>query len=161
VAHIKDLWITREGRKTGRHPDNGGSRNSKRWKATWTDPDGTERAKCFARKIDGEQFLAMKEKLRVRAELLATDGDGIDPCGYYVYLLWEVRDADKPLYVGSSGSILARLGSHLGDGGKRSRVGWVTLIRCTSERAMQRREGELIRRYRPEWNKHIPPEMAA
>jgi hypothetical protein len=53
----------------------------------------------------------MKEKLRIRTELLASDGDGIDPCGWYVYLLWVVRDDDKPVYVGSSGNILARLGA--------------------------------------------------
>jgi len=150
VAHVKDLWLTRDGRETAKYG------KGRRWKATWREPDGTERAKCFAKRIDADQFLAIKEKLRVRAELLASDGDGIDPSGWYVYLLWEVAGDDTPVYVGCSGNILARLGAHLGNSAKRPRVGWVTLIRCTSEKAMLAREAQLIRRYRPEWNKRIP-----
>jgi hypothetical protein len=152
MSHIRDTWVTRDGRQTARFG------HGKRWRARWTGPDGIERGKSFARKIDAEQFLAMKEKSRVRAELLAADGDGIGPSGFYVYLLWEVQGDATPVYVGSSGNILARLGAHLGDNGKRARVGWVTLIRCTSQQAMLRRETALIRRYRPVWNKHVPPE---
>lgn len=161
MAHVKDLWITRDGHKTARHPDNGGSKQAKRWQATWDAPDGAERARCFARRTDAEQFLAMKEKLRVRAELLSSDGDGIDPAGFYVYLLWAAQADDEPVYVGKSANILARLGDHLGDAGKRAGIGWVTLIRCTSEAAMVRREAELIRKYLPAWNKRIPTEGKA
>jgi GIY-YIG catalytic domain len=150
MSHIRDLWFT-DGQPTSRH------NHGFRWKACWIDADKKEHCKSFARKIDAEQYLAVKEQARIRAELLlAADGDGIDPAGYYVYLLWAVPEDAKPLYVGSSGNILSRLGSHLGSTAKRSRVGWVTLIRCTSEKAMLRREGELIRKYRPEWNKEIP-----
>lgn len=56
MASIGDLWFT-NGRKTARHPDNGGNPKSRRWKARWINPDGTERAKCFARKIDAQQFI--------------------------------------------------------------------------------------------------------
>lgn len=161
MARIKDLWMNADGTKTRRHPDNGGNPNAKRWQAEWKASDGSRPTRTFRKKTDAEQFIAMKEKLRVRIELLASDGDGIDPGGYYVYLLWEVRDDEIPVYVGSSGNILARLGDHLGDSAKRSRVGWVTLVRCTSERAMLRREAELIRRYRPEWNKRIPADPSA
>ena len=153
MSHIGDMWFT-AGQPTARYG------RGKRWKARWTGPEGQERAKCFDRRVDAQQFLAMKEKLRVRAELLTADGDGIDPAGYYVYLLWGVQGDDVPVYVGRSANILHRLGNHLGDAGKRAGVGWITLIRCTSEMAMVRREGELIRKYRPAWNKHIPPELA-
>ena len=84
------------------------------------------------------------------------EGGGIDPVGYYVYLLWESRGDGKPIYVGSSSSILVRLGRHLGDGPKRRRVGWITFIRCASKQAMTRRENALIRKYLPEWNKYVP-----
>lgn len=147
MAHIEDRW-KQPGRNAGL-----------RWRARYVSTDGHERSKSFARRFDAEQFLAMKAKLRVRAELLASDGDGVDPAGYYVYLLWGVQGDDVPVYVGQSGNILHRLGNHLGDAGKRAGVGWITLIRCTSELAMVRREGELIRKYRPAWNKHIPPEQ--
>lgn len=160
MAHIGDRW-----HKTVRGPD-GRQRKERtarygqglRWQARYLDPDGDERGKSFGRRADAEQFLAMREKLRVRSELLASDGDGIDPCGWYVYLPWEVRDDEKPVYVGSSGNILARLRAHLGSSKRRSRVGWMTLIRCTSEKAMLAREGALIRKNRPEWNMHIPLE---
>jgi GIY-YIG catalytic domain len=116
------------------------------------------RGKCFARRTDAEQFRALKERARVKADILAADSDGIDPAGYYVYLLWAVRDDDAPVYVGSTGNILQRLGAHLGDYAKRAGIGWITLIRCTSERAMEDREAALIRRYRPRWNRDIPLE---
>ena len=155
-GHIQDLWYApgRRGGKPRRTVKHGKGR---RWKARYLDPDGRERSKSFTRKADGEEFLAIKARARVRAELqLAHDNTGIDPAGYYVYLLWETPDDGKPLYVGCSGNILSRIGSHLHYVGKRSRIGWVTLIRCTSEQAMLRRETELIRKYRPEWNKRVP-----
>ena len=80
----------------------------------------------------------------------------LNPAGYYVYLLWGSRDDDVPLYVGKSANILERLGSHLTDVAKHSQVGWITIIRLASEREMDRREGRLIRRYRPAWNRYIP-----
>ena len=151
MSHIRDKWVTRDGRQTARFG------HGKRWRATWTDLDGSEHGKCFDRKADAAHWLAVVGRAWLRAELLlAADGDGNDPSGFYVYLLWEVPHDPKPLYVGKSGNILGRLGGHLNDGAKRARVGWVTLIRCTSEQAMARREAELIRKYRPEWNKDIP-----
>lgn len=156
--YVRDLWLTKDGRKTARHPDCGGNRSARRWLAVWADRAGDEHTKTFAKRWDADQFLAVKEKARVRNEILAADGDGIDPVGWYVYLLWEVADDAVPLYVGCSGNILARLGAHLGNSDRRYRVGWVTLIRCTSQKAMLAREGALIRKYRPEWNKHVPRE---
>jgi GIY-YIG catalytic domain len=150
MGHIQDLWITASGQPSSRHG------HGKRWRARWTGTDGMEHSKNFTRRVDADQYLIMREKAKVRTELLAADGDGIDPAGYYVYLLWEVQGDTVPVYVGSSGNILNRLGSHLGDNAKRAQVGWVTLIRCTSQQAMLRRETGLIRKYRPAWNRHIP-----
>jgi hypothetical protein len=133
-----------------------GRQNWKRWVVRWRDPEGNQHLRGFTRREDAESFLGIRELARVRAELTASESDGIDPAGWYVYLLWEVRQDHAPIYVGSSGNILGRLGAHLADGKKRARIGWVTLIRCTSEKAMLRREGELIRKYRPEWNQRIP-----
>lgn len=154
MSDVQDLWLSAgpdgRDRPTKRHG------RGVRWKARYIAPDGSEGSKCFARKTDAEQFLAIKEKARIRAELLASDGDGIDPNGFYVYLLWELEGDEAPVYVGASGNILSRLGTHLGGAAKRSRIGRITLIRCTSQKAMLRPEDELIRKYRPTWNKDIP-----
>jgi GIY-YIG catalytic domain/Arm DNA-binding domain len=125
--------------------------------------DGRRRQKrigAFRTRTEAEEALADAVASASRGKARVVSGAGIDPAGYYVYLLWAVQDDDQPLYVGSSGNILARLGDHLGDSGKRGHVGWVTFHRCASEQAMLRREGELIRRYRPPWNRRIPPEPA-
>jgi hypothetical protein len=69
MSHIRDTWVTKDGRQTPRFG------HGKRWRARWTGPDGIEHGKCFARKADAEQFLAMEEKSRVRADcwpLMAT-----------------------------------------------------------------------------------------
>ncbi|HUZ52658.1 MAG TPA: GIY-YIG nuclease family protein [Streptosporangiaceae bacterium] len=161
MARVRDLWLDSTGQMTLRHPDRGGNARSCRWLAIWLGADGRECTKVFRRRTDAEQLLTMKNKLRIRSELLASDGDGIDPAGFYVYLLWQVQDDTTPVYVGQSGNILARLGTHLGNTEKRAGIGWVTLIRCTSERAMMRREADLIRKYRPAWNKHIPADPEA
>jgi integrase len=55
MARVKDLWFsevkgpdgTKAKRKTKRHPDNGGSRDAKRWLALWWDPNGNEASKAF------------------------------------------------------------------------------------------------------------------
>jgi GIY-YIG catalytic domain len=152
-GHIQDRWNRR-----GRFGDPGPTaRNGKglRWRVQYSDLSGRQRNKSFARRADAEQFLTLVQRRQVRSELLAADRDGFDPAGYYVYLLWEMPDDPAPLYVGKSGNILTRLGIHLSDADKRARIGWVSLVRCTSEQAMDRREAQLIRRYRPEWNRLI------
>ncbi len=77
---------------------------------------------------------------------------GIDPHGWFVYLLWEYKGDAAPLYVGKSTNLFSRLGAHMTDRAKRYRVRWVTLLRCTSERRMNEAEERLIGRYRPELN---------
>lgn len=117
MASIEDHWFRSRpslGGKRARKPCHG---TGKRRKVYYTDPDGRQRSQSFDRRVDAERFVTMREKLRIRAEMLASDGDGIDLDGWYVYLLWEIRD-DKPVNVGSFGNILARLGAHLGDGNR-------------------------------------------
>ena len=157
MAYIEDRWFCTVTRPDGTRGREQSVRHGtgRRWRVRYRNPDNRERAKSFDRKVDAETFHALKERARIRADLLTADSDGIDPGGYYVYLLWEVQDDGKPVYVGSSGNILGRLGAHLSDTGKRPQIGWITLIRCTSERAMLDRENVLIRRYRPPWNKKI------
>ncbi|MFC5182834.1 tyrosine-type recombinase/integrase [Actinomadura harenae] len=57
MARVKDLWFSevrdpsdptkKVKRKTKRHPDNGGSKEAKRWLAVWIGPDGKEATKAF------------------------------------------------------------------------------------------------------------------
>lgn len=57
MARVKDLWFSevkdpddperKIKRKTKRHPDEGGSKNAKRWLAVWIGPDGNEVTKAF------------------------------------------------------------------------------------------------------------------
>jgi hypothetical protein len=100
---------------------------------------------------------ALRSASRTMAEGLAGIavegmGDGFDPAGFFVYLLWESKDAPKPIYVGQSMNILSRLGSHLTDRSRRYRIRWVTLFRCESASQMGETEHRLIRHYRPELN---------
>jgi hypothetical protein len=77
--------------------------------------------------------------------------DGFDPRGWFVYLLWTGKDAECPLYVGKTGNMLARPGAHFGrEWG--AEVGWVTFVRCASERDALAAESVLITRYLPPWN---------
>jgi hypothetical protein len=132
------------------------------WQATVRYPDDRRRTYTHSLKGTVELWADAQEQSRarakLRAEFMASDGDGLDPCGHYVYMLWRYQGAAKPLYVGSSANILRRLGEHLGDSAKRPEVGWVTFIWCASETAMLNREGVLIRELRPPWSRHIPAE---
>jgi len=62
MGHIEDRW-KRAGRKgTGR-----------RWRARYTDPDGRERSKSFARKVDAERFLTEIEHSKIAGSYLDPD----------------------------------------------------------------------------------------
>ncbi|MCM3884292.1 hypothetical protein [Frankia sp. R82] len=106
----------------------------------------TERARARMVRLD---------ESRVRnavANLVVTEVDKeFDPRGCFVYLLWGA-DPDRPLYVGKSTKILARLGQHMGDRQKRHRVQRVTVIRCRDGRQMNRTEEKLIAEYQPTLN---------
>lgn len=75
-----------------------------------------------------------------------------DPHGCFTYCLWG-DDPQRPLYVGQSTNILARLGSHLGDGLKRPHIQRVTVTRHDGPEAMCRAEAGLIALHQPPWNR--------
>lgn len=76
-------------------------------------------------------------------------GKRIPVAGWFVYVLWE---GDKPLYVGQSRNVLARLGSHASDPMKRYRMTDITLNAFESEREMVEAEARLIKELQPELN---------
>jgi integrase len=73
---VRDLWFTTgtrgPKRKTARHPDRGGDRDSKRWLVVWQDGSGRERTKAFAVKQRAADYGA-------RMEADASRGEYIDP----------------------------------------------------------------------------------
>ena len=75
--------------------------------------------------------------------------------GFFVYILWGHAG---PLYVGQSTNLLARLGSHMSDSGKRSETARIQLIRCADVAEMSSLERELIELYRPRLNKSLNPD---
>jgi hypothetical protein len=86
------------------------------------------------------------------AELAVTSlADAFEPRGCYVYLLWGKSDR-KPVYVGMSENVHARIGQHMLDLTKRPHVERVTLIRCESRGAMVLTEARLIAHYQPMLN---------
>lgn len=82
----------------------------------------------------------------------AISPEGINPHGYYVYLLWPEKGADKPIYVGRSRNVLSRLGTHMDDWERRHATSWVSIIDCHTEAAMIKIEGKLIAHYQPMLN---------
>src|SRR6185437_10105407 len=63
MAHIEDRWqrdVDGERVRTDRYG------RGDRWRARWFDPDGQERGRSFARKIDAERFLAGVESDKSR-----------------------------------------------------------------------------------------------
>lgn len=108
-----------------------------------------EKAKLSARKS------AAKAKAHVEFTLSqqhqAVLADELDPHGYYVYCLWG-DDPDRPLYVGQSSNILARLGSHLSNRSRRAAVRRISLTRCKTHTRMCKTEMQLIDLYQPPLN---------
>ena len=75
MARVKDLWFSEvKGvkKKTSKHPDNGGNKEAKRWLAVWISPDGRERTRAFAKKVDADRYGAAQE-------VDASRGTYIDP----------------------------------------------------------------------------------
>jgi hypothetical protein len=77
--------------------------------------------------------------------------DGFDPSGFFVYLLY-AEDADRPVYVGKSTNLMARLGAHMTAQDRRHRIRTISIIRCKTELSMNITEGKLIERHQPELN---------
>jgi len=121
--------------------------------------DAQERARTVEDRREREGIW-YEQQMRRQAEAIARDfagmgaadlSQGIDPHGYYVYCLWG-EDTEKPIYVGKSSNILARLGSHMSDPTRRYRTEKVTLVRCKTEKEMDRTEFRLIQCHQPELN---------
>ncbi|GAA2414630.1 site-specific integrase [Nonomuraea africana] len=74
MARVRDLWFSsvigpdgqKQRQKTKRHPDNGGSKDSKRWLAVWIGLDGKEETKAFKTKTQAESHGTTKEADRLR-----------------------------------------------------------------------------------------------
>lgn len=112
----------------------------------------------FSDKTEAEDFAGSLSAAPLPdAGLSALLADGMNPAGYFIYMLWESRSDAAPAYIGSSKNVLARLGQHLGGNcltTRRLKVGWVSLVKCATETRMLGREKELIMRYQPRLNVH-------
>jgi integrase len=81
MARVKDLWFSEvpvkdaegktvrdaqgrpvtEKKKTKKHPDNGGSKDAKRWLACWDGTDGKEKTRTFEKKATAEKYATSME----------------------------------------------------------------------------------------------------
>lgn len=82
----------------------------------------------------------------------------IDPHGFHVYLLWG-ESKERPIYIGQSTNILARLGSHMG-GEKRPLTRAVEILRLNSFSEMAATEKRLIMKFQPPLNTVFVPRKA-
>ena len=91
MARVRDLWfsevtvkdgdgkavrddhgrVVRRKVKSARHPDNGGSKDAKRWLAVWLDPDGNEKTEAFAKKEDAKAYADKMQEDAKRGEYIA------------------------------------------------------------------------------------------
>ncbi|MBC6462619.1 tyrosine-type recombinase/integrase [Actinomadura sp. HBU206391] len=113
MARVRDLWFVevkdpndpdkKIKRKTGRHPDRGGSKDAKRWLACWIDPDGKEKTKAFAVKEKAKSYGATKEADVERGEYIAPDAgkELIGPLGKKWLRLRDVGATTLPKYEGA------------------------------------------------------------
>jgi len=139
------------------------------WLVRWRDAAGRHRGKTFKTKALADAFEAQRLsrsalgidtqpiplwRRMVEGELgpqAAIDAGGFNPNGHFVYLLWGTSD-DRPLYIGRSSNVLARLGSHMNNPARRHRIARVTLIRCFSAEVAAETEAHLIDVYQCELN---------
>lgn len=77
-------------------------------------------------------------------------GNSFNPRGSFVYVL--AADSGRPLYVGLSRNVIARVGSHLSAAPFRDEIGRVLFIRCRNAPAMENLERWLIERLAPSHN---------
>lgn len=108
-----------------------------------------------ADRLDAKGSAQAKAEARVDRALLCMSAtalaESFDPRGYFVYCLWGADD-DRPLYVGLSTNVLARLGQHMSNRERRYGVQRVSLIKCKSHAQMESTESRLIGEYQPIWN---------
>lgn len=73
MSRVKDLWFTKDRKKTAKHPDNGGSKEAKRFLACWADPDGNEKTRAFARQSEAARYAKKMEADAERGEYVDRD----------------------------------------------------------------------------------------
>ncbi|MCW2904733.1 MAG: Integrase fusion protein, partial [Streptosporangiaceae bacterium] len=81
MARVRDLWFSEVNspdgkpvkKKTARHPDNGGSKEAKRWLAVWIGPDGKEKSKAFLIKDKATKYSRKMEEDAERDEYIDPD----------------------------------------------------------------------------------------
>jgi len=100
---------------------------------------------------DVDEYLSVDRADRDAAIATAALGNGFDPRGFFVYLMY-ADDPLIPIYIGQSSNVLARLGAHMTNVERRYRVTRVDLIRCSTPQQMSTVEANLINRHRPELN---------
>lgn len=110
-----------------------------------------EKARSFW--VESLRRAAAQNAKRAAAAVSAITPDGIDPLGCFVYLLWARKDDPVPVYVGQSRNLFSRLAQHMQNPEKRYSTGWVTVVRCPDEDAMNETEAALISHYQPPLNK--------
>lgn len=71
-GHIQDLWYA-PGPRGGKPRPTARHGQGRRWKARYLDPDGRERSKSFARKVDAERFLTEVEHSKLAGSYLDPD----------------------------------------------------------------------------------------
>jgi hypothetical protein len=143
------------------------------WRFRWFDENHQRRSRSFKTRSAAERFertiraaeedrrtalpdplwrKMLREQLGARTEIAVED---FNPHGFFVYLLWSATE-DRPLYVGMSTNVLARVGTHVVNPAKRPRITRVTLVKCFSAEDMEQTEGRLIEFYEPELNQLGP-----
>jgi integrase len=70
---VRDLWLDSQRRMTARHPDRGGNRDSCRWLACWTGPDGREKTRAFRTKDAATRYARRMESDLDRGEYIDPD----------------------------------------------------------------------------------------
>jgi hypothetical protein len=139
------------------------------WQVRWRE-GGRQLSKTFKRKTDADEFDQMvlnRQSRGLTAELeplwrsvlrgqlgeaAALEVDSVNPNGHFVYILWGTSD-DKPLYVGRSSNVLARLGNHMVNPQRRQCIARVSLVRCLDRTTATQVEAQLIDFYQCELNK--------
>ena len=119
------------------------------WMVRWRDADHIQRGRTFSTREAAEAFETQIRSERVAAKLEdAHRGQrhedakvvaAINPHGYHVYILWGDYPA-RPLYIGRSKQVLARIAWHLSRPEKRALIRQVTVLRCETAREMRSEE---------------------
>lgn len=87
MARVKDLWFSevpdpddpekKIKKKTAKHPDNGGSKDAKRWLACWITPDDKEATKAFRIQDAAKKYARQKEEEVARDEYIDPKASGV------------------------------------------------------------------------------------